>query len=45
MGAAGRSRAASRFAWDRIALDALNIYRQVVSQHRVAADLQRSDAQ
>jgi glycosyltransferase involved in cell wall biosynthesis len=29
MGAAGRGRALSRFAWDRIALDALNIYRQV----------------
>jgi glycosyltransferase involved in cell wall biosynthesis len=26
MGAAGRSRAVSRFAWERIALDALNIY-------------------
>lgn len=26
MGAAGRSRAQSRFGWDRIALDALNIY-------------------
>jgi glycosyltransferase involved in cell wall biosynthesis len=44
MGAAGRSRAASRFTWDRIALDALNIYRQVVSQHRVSADLQSADA-
>ncbi|WP_083746532.1 glycosyltransferase [Mycobacterium terramassiliense] len=32
MGAAGRSRAASRYAWDRIALDALNIYRQLVPQ-------------
>ncbi|OBH29659.1 glycosyl transferase family 1 [Mycobacterium sp. E342] len=29
MGAAGRSRAVSRYAWDRIALDTLNIYRQV----------------
>ncbi|OBJ54890.1 glycosyltransferase [Mycobacterium sp. 1423905.2] len=28
MGAAGRLRAESRFNWDRIALDALNIYRQ-----------------
>ncbi|BBZ74030.1 glycosyltransferase [Mycobacterium paraseoulense] len=27
MGAAGRSRAMSRYAWDRIGLDALNIYR------------------
>jgi glycosyltransferase involved in cell wall biosynthesis len=33
MGAAGRSRAASRYTWDRIALDALNIYRQAISQH------------
>ncbi|ORB73280.1 glycosyltransferase [Mycobacterium scrofulaceum] len=29
MGSAGRSRALSRYAWDRIALDCLNIYRQV----------------
>ncbi|OBH88027.1 glycosyltransferase [Mycobacterium sp. E2989] len=29
MGAAGRSRALSRYAWDRIALDALNTYQQV----------------
>lgn len=29
MGAAGRSRAQSRFAWQRIALDALNIYESV----------------
>ncbi|WP_264034138.1 glycosyltransferase [Mycobacterium interjectum] len=36
MGAAGRSRAVSRYAWDRIALDALNIYRQVVPQRRAA---------
>jgi glycosyltransferase involved in cell wall biosynthesis len=32
MGAAGRSRALSRFTWDRIALDSLNIYRQLSSQ-------------
>jgi glycosyltransferase involved in cell wall biosynthesis len=32
MGAAGRSRAVSRFSWDRIGLDALNIYRQLVPQ-------------
>ncbi|WP_099224213.1 glycosyltransferase [Mycobacterium persicum] len=32
MGAAGRLRAESRFTWERIALDALNIYRQVSSQ-------------
>ncbi|BBX65859.1 glycosyl transferase [Mycobacterium saskatchewanense] len=31
MGAAGRSRALSRFSWDRIALDALSIYRQLGS--------------
>lgn len=30
MGAAGRSRAVSRFSWERIGLDALNIYRQLV---------------
>ncbi len=29
MGAAGRSRAKSRYAWDRIALDSLNIYQKV----------------
>ncbi|GAA4542655.1 glycosyltransferase [Mycobacterium paraffinicum] len=29
MGAAGRSRALSRYAWDRIALDSLNVYHQV----------------
>ena len=32
MGAAGRGRALSRFAWDRIALDALNVYRQVAEE-------------
>lgn len=32
MGAAGRSRALSRFTWDRIALDSLNVYRQLSSQ-------------
>jgi glycosyltransferase involved in cell wall biosynthesis len=31
MGAAGRSRAVSRFTWDRVALDALNIYRQAAT--------------
>lgn len=31
MGAAGRLHAESRFTWERIALDALNIYRQVGS--------------
>lgn len=34
MGAAGRSRATSRFAWERIALDALNIYRSIESPDR-----------
>jgi hypothetical protein len=40
MGAAGRSRAMSRFTWDRIALDALNIYRQLGAQDWVPAQLQ-----
>jgi glycosyltransferase involved in cell wall biosynthesis len=40
MGAAGRSRAVSRFSWDRIALDSLNIYRQLVSPVHVPAELQ-----
>lgn len=31
MGAAGRSRAMSRFAWDRIALDSFGIYQQVAA--------------
>jgi glycosyltransferase involved in cell wall biosynthesis len=31
MGAAGRSRAVSRFTWDRVALDSLNIYRQAAT--------------
>ncbi len=40
MGAAGRSRAVSRFTWDRIALDSLNIYRQLESQRPVGAGFQ-----
>lgn len=32
MGAAGRSRAVSRYAWDRIALDSLSIYQRVAPQ-------------
>jgi glycosyltransferase involved in cell wall biosynthesis len=40
MGSAGRSRALSRFTWDRIALDALNIYRQLSSQHSPTQSLQ-----
>ncbi|MEB4210167.1 glycosyltransferase [Mycobacterium sp. 94-17] len=34
LGACGRSRAQSRFAWQRIALDALNIYQSVVAHAR-----------
>ena len=44
MGAAGRSRAVSRFTWDRIALDALNIYRQLGSESSVPAELQSTQA-
>jgi glycosyltransferase involved in cell wall biosynthesis len=40
MGAAGRSRAVSRFSWDRIALDSVNIYRQLVSQRCDRRELQ-----
>jgi glycosyltransferase involved in cell wall biosynthesis len=40
MGAAGRSRAVSRFTWDRVALDSLNIYRQLELQRRVSPELQ-----
>lgn len=36
MGAAGRCRAVSRFAWERIALDAQNIYRQIGATSVVA---------
>jgi glycosyltransferase involved in cell wall biosynthesis len=44
MGAAGRSRAVSRFTWDRIALDSLNFYRQLGSQGRVLPELQSAPA-
>lgn len=44
MGAAGRSRAVSCFTWDRIALDSLNIYRQLESQRRVSPELQLARA-
>jgi glycosyltransferase involved in cell wall biosynthesis len=44
MGAAGRSRAVSRFTWDRMALDSLNIYRQLGSQRRVPPELQSTHA-
>ncbi len=40
MGAAGRSRAVSRYTWDRIALDSLNVYRQLVSQPWAPAEFQ-----
>jgi len=40
MGAAGRCRAVSRFAWERIALDAQNIYRQIQAQRRLSPSLQ-----
>lgn len=38
MGAAGRSRAISRFSWDRIALDAQSIYHQACSHHALHRD-------
>jgi hypothetical protein len=40
MGSAGRSRALSRFTWDRVALDALNIYRQLSTQSSPTRSLQ-----
>ena len=44
MGAAGRSRALSRFCWDRIALDSLNVYGRLVPQNWVPEDLQPAAA-
>lgn len=44
MGSAGRSRALSRFTWDRIALDALSIYRQLGSQRSPTQSLQPTGA-
>jgi hypothetical protein len=44
MGAAGRGRALSRFAWDRIALDSLNIYQQVVQQRVAPLEFRSSRA-
>lgn len=48
MGSAGRSRALSRFSWDRIALDALNIYQQAsppcLPQRRATAPKMRFSA-
>jgi glycosyltransferase involved in cell wall biosynthesis len=44
MGAAGRSRALSRFCWDRIALDSLHIYRELVPQNCMPEDLQPAAA-
>lgn len=40
MGSAGRSRALSRFTWDRVALDAMNIYRQLSTQRSRTRSLQ-----
>jgi glycosyltransferase involved in cell wall biosynthesis len=40
MGAAGRDRVLSRFTWDRVALDSLNIYRQLTSPHSSTRSLQ-----
>jgi glycosyltransferase involved in cell wall biosynthesis len=42
MGAAGRSRALSRYAWDRIALDSQNIYQQVRARCLAPQRLQSS---
>lgn len=44
MGSAGRSRALSRFTWDRVALDALNIYRRLGAQDSPARSLQPTGA-
>lgn len=44
MGAAGRSRAQSRFAWERIALDALNVYQSLGAQGRASTDLSSTAA-
>jgi len=44
MGAAGRNRAISRFAWERIALDALNIYENIGSPDRVPMGLRPAAA-
>jgi glycosyltransferase involved in cell wall biosynthesis len=48
MGSTGRSRALSRFTWDRIALDALNIYQQTcwpqVPQRRRTAARAKNNA-
>jgi hypothetical protein len=44
MGAAGRSRVLSRFTWDRIALEAVNIYQQLGSRHLPARMLQPTSA-
>jgi glycosyltransferase involved in cell wall biosynthesis len=44
MGAAGRSRALSRFTWDRVALDSLTIYRRLSPQRLPAQVLQSAAA-
>lgn len=45
MGAAGRSRAVSRFSWDRIALDSVNIYLRLASPRPAPSDLQPAEPQ
>ncbi|UXA08399.1 glycosyltransferase [Mycobacterium sp. SMC-2] len=42
MGAAGRSRALSRYAWDRVALDCLNIYQRAGAPSGLPQGLQSS---
>ncbi|MGE2814435.1 glycosyltransferase [Mycobacterium heidelbergense] len=44
MGAAGRNRALSRFTWDRVALDALNIYGQLIGQDSPVRSLRPTGA-
>ena len=44
MGAAGRSRALSRFTWDRMALESLAIYQRVSSLPHTAADASAATA-
>jgi glycosyltransferase involved in cell wall biosynthesis len=44
MGAAGRSRAQSRFAWQRIALDALHVYQSLGAQDRASTALSSTAA-
>lgn len=44
MGASGRGRALSRYAWDRIALDALNIYHKAGAPYWSPSSLQSTPA-